>query len=154
IADRRFADPAWTGNPAYFALLQAYLATKRFADDLLTAGRGDRRTDQKAALAVGFALDAIAPTNFLPTHPAAIKKAFETGGASVVAGARNFLDDLAHNSGRPRQVDTAPFELGRNLAATPGQVVFRNDLMELIQYGPQRKRVRAVPLLASPPWIN
>src|SRR5262249_11565605 len=70
IADRRFADPAWTGNPAYFAMLQAYLATKRFADDLLTAGRGDQRTDQKAALAVGFALDAMAPTNFLLTNPA------------------------------------------------------------------------------------
>jgi polyhydroxyalkanoate synthase len=72
----------------------------------------------------------------------------------VAAGARNFLDDLVHNGGRPRQVDTSPFELGRNLAATPGKVVFRNDLMELIQYTPQTRQVRSVPLLASPPWIN
>src|SRR5262249_39721940 len=74
--------------------------------------------------------------------------------ASVLAGALNFVDDLARNDGRPRKVDTSSFELGRNLAATPGRVVFRNDLMELIQYAPQTERVRAVPLLASPPWIS
>src|SRR5258708_3166041 len=152
--DRRFADPSWDGNPGYFALRQGYLAARRLGEDLLAAGRGDPLTDQKAKLAVGFAFDALAPTNFLATNPAAVKRAFETGGASVLAGARNFLNDLAHNGGRPRQVDTAPFELGRNLAATPGKVVFRNDLMELIQYAPQGKRVRAVPLLARPPWIN
>src|SRR5215472_16366529 len=152
--DRRFADPAWAGNPAYFALRQGYLATRRLGEELLEAGRGDPLTDQKARLAMGFAFDALAPTNFLPGNPAALKKAFETGGASVLAGARNFADDLVHNGGRPRQVDTSSFELGRNLAATPGQVVFRNDLIELIQYAPQRKRVRSVPLLASPPWIN
>ena len=152
--DRRFADPAWEGNPGYFALRQAYLAARRLSEDLLAAGHGDSIADQKAQLAVGLAFDVLAPTNFLATNPAAIKKAFETGGASVLAGARNLLDDLANNGGRPRQVDTAPFELGRNLAATPGQVVFRNDLMELIQYAPQSKRVRSVPLLASPPWIN
>jgi polyhydroxyalkanoate synthase len=152
--DRRFADPAWEGNPGYFAMRQAYLAARRLSEDLLAAGRGGPMADQKAQLAVGFSFDALAPTNFLATNPAALKQAFETGGASLLAGARNLLDDLAHNGGRPRQVDTAPFELGRNLAATPGRVVFRNDLMELIQYAPQAKRVRSVPLLASPPWIN
>jgi polyhydroxyalkanoate synthase subunit PhaC len=153
-ADRRFADRAWADNPAYAVLLQAYLATCRLADDLLAAGRGEPLSDAKAELAVHFALDALAPTNFLATNPAALKRAFETGGASVLAGARNFASDLAHNRGLPRQVDTTPFELGRNLAATPGQVVFRNDLIELIQYAPQSRRVRSVPLLASPPWIN
>ena len=152
--DRRFADPAWESNPGYFAMRQAYLAARRLSEDLLAAGRGDPLADQKAQLAVGLSFDALAPTNFLVTNPAAIKKAFETGGASLLAGTRNLLDDLAYNGGRPRQVDTAPFELGRNLAATPGRVVFRNDLMELIQYAPQSKRVRSVPLLASPPWIN
>jgi polyhydroxyalkanoate synthase len=152
--DRRFADPAWDGNPGYFAVRQAYLAARRLSEDLLAAGRGNPLADQKAQLAVDFSFDALAPTNFLATNPAAIKKAFETGGASLLAGTRNLLGDLAHNGGRPRQVDTAPFELGTNLAATPGQVVFRNDLMELIQYAPQAKRVRSVPLLASPPWIN
>jgi polyhydroxyalkanoate synthase len=152
--DKRFADPAWDGNPGYFALRQAYLAARRLGEDLLAAGQGDRVTDQKARLAVGLAFDAVAPTNFLPTNPAALKRAYETAGASVVAGVRNFLDDLVHNQGRPRQVDTSPFELGSNLAATPGKVVFRNDLMELIQYEPQTKQVHSVPLLASPPWIN
>jgi polyhydroxyalkanoate synthase len=152
--DRRFADPAWEHNPGYFALRQAYLAARRLGEDLLAAGRGDPLADQKAALAVGFALDALAPTNFLATNPAAARRALETGGASVLAGARNFLDDVARNGGRPRQVDTTAFELGRNLAATPGKVVFRNDLMELIQYAPQTDEVRGVPLLASPPWIN
>ena len=124
----RFADPAWTANPAFFAVRQAHLA--------------------------GFLLDAAAPTNFLPTNPAALKRAFETGGASVVAGAGHMVDDLLNHGGRPRQVDTRPFTIGENLAATPGQVVFRNELMELIQYAPQTPNVRAVPVLASPPWIN
>jgi len=110
--------------------------------------------DAKAELMTGFLMDALAPTNFLPTNPAALKRAFDTSGASVAAGVRNFIEDLMHNQGRPRQVDTTPFELGRNLAATPGKVVFRNELMELIQYAPQTKRVRSTPLLASPPWIN
>src|SRR5215472_11760452 len=152
--DKRFADRTWSDNPAFFALRQGYLAASRLVNDTLAAGSGDTVDDAKAALATGFLLDALAPTNFLLTNPAALKRALETGGASVLAGVRNFLDDLVHNGGRPRQVDTTPFELGRNLAATPGQVVFRNDLIELIQYAPQRKRVRSVPLLASPPWIN
>ena len=152
--DKRFADAAWDGSPGWFALRQAYLAARRLGEDLLAAGRGDRVTDQKAQVAVGLAFDALAPTNFLPTNPAALKRAFETGGASVAAGSRNFLDDLVHNHGRPRQVDTSGFELGRNLAATPGKVVFRNELMELIQYAPQTKQVHSVPVLASPPWIN
>ncbi|HYU03269.1 MAG TPA: alpha/beta fold hydrolase, partial [Jatrophihabitantaceae bacterium] len=151
---RRFADPSWEHNPAYFALRQTYLAAKLLGDEILAAGRGDPRTDEKAQLAADFIFDALAPTNFLATNPAAIKRALETAGGSVAAGGRNFLDDLVHNGGRPRQVDRRPFELGRNLAATPGKVVFRNELMELIQYAPQTAEVHAVPLLASPPWIN
>jgi len=152
--DKRFADPAWRDNPAFFAIGQAYLAAVKLTDDLLAAGRGDPVTDGKARLAADLVLAALAPTNYLATNPAALKRAFETGGASLVAGARNFLDDLRNNNGMPRQVDTRPFEIGRNIAATPGKVVFRNDLMELIQYAPQTPKVRSVPVLASPPWIN
>jgi polyhydroxyalkanoate synthase len=152
--DKRFADPAWAANPAFFAVRQAHLAASRLVADVLAAGAGDPVDDAKAALAAGFLLDAAAPTNFLPTNPAALKRAFETGGTSVVAGAGNLVDDLLNHGGRPRQVDTRPFTIGENLAATPGQVVFRNELMELIQYAPQTPNVRAVPVLASPPWIN
>jgi polyhydroxyalkanoate synthase len=153
-ADKRFADRSWSDNPAFFALRQAYQATARLTGDVLAAGAGDPVADAKAELAAGFVLDAVAPTNFLLTNPAAIKRAMETGGASLVAGARNFLDDLLRNGGRPRQVDASSFAVGKNLAATPGRVVLRNDLMELIQYTPQTPAVRAAPLLASPPWIN
>ncbi len=152
--DKRFADSTWTDNPAFFALRQNYLAASQLMTDLLAAGAGDAMDDAKAKLATGFLLDAFAPTNFLFTNPAALKRAFETGGTSLAAGARHFVDDLLHNNGRPRQVDTRPFQVGKNLAATPGKVVFKNDLMELIQYAPQTDKVRAIPVLASPPWIN
>ena len=152
--DKRFADPAWEDNPAFAALRQAYLAARQFSGDVLAAGQGDPVSDGKAGLAVGLLLDAFSPTNFLMTNPAALKRAFETGGGSLVAGARNFLDDLAHNNGRPRQVDTSPFHLGQNMAATPGRVVYSSELMELIQYTPQTAQVHAIPMLASPPWIN
>src|SRR6202045_782994 len=152
--DKRFADRTWSDNPAFFAVRQGYLAAARLVNDVLAAGAGDPIDDGEAALATGFLIDALAPTNFLLTNPAALKRAFETAGASVVTGAGHMVDDLVNNGGRPRQVDLRPFRVGENLAATPGQVVFRNDLMELIQYAPQTKRVRAVPVLASPPWIN
>jgi polyhydroxyalkanoate synthase len=152
--DKRFADRSWHDNPAFFAVRQAYLAAAQLTGDLRAAGAGDVVADAKAELATGFLVDALAPTNFLLTNPAAVKRAMETGGASLVAGARNFVDDLLRNGGRPRQVDTRPFRMGENLAATPGKIVFRNELMELIQYAPQTAKVRAVPMLASPPWIN
>jgi len=153
-ADKRFADPSWNDNPAFFALRQAYLAGIQLADDVRAAGAGEAVADAKAGLAADFLRDALAPTNFLLTNPAALKRAIETGGASVAAGAGNFVDDLLRNGGRPRQVDTSHFTIGENMAATPGQVVFRNELMELIQYAPQTPKVRSVPMLASPPWIN
>ncbi|MDQ2816158.1 MAG: poly-beta-hydroxybutyrate polymerase, partial [Actinomycetota bacterium] len=152
--DKRFADRAWTDNPAFFALRQAHLAASELVSDVLAAGAGDPVDDAKAALATGFLVDALAPTNFLASNPAALKRVFETGGASLAAGAGHFADDLLHNGGRPRQVDTRPFRVGENLAATAGKVVFRNELMELIQYAPQTPQVRAIPVLASPPWIN
>jgi polyhydroxyalkanoate synthase len=152
--DKRFTDPTWTGNPAFYALRQAYLATGRLSEELIDAARLDPQTEGKARLAAQLVLDALAPTNFLPTNPAALKRALETGGGSLLKGARNALEDLLTNGGRPRQVDTSPFRLGENMAATPAKVVYRNDLMELLQYEPQTEQVHAKPLLCSPPWIN
>ncbi|MGI5129955.1 PHA/PHB synthase family protein [Pseudonocardia sp. CA-107938] len=152
--DRRFADPAWTGNAGFFALRQVYLAVAELCADLVAAGTTDPAAEAKARLVMDLLVDAIAPTNFFPTNPAALVRAMQTGGRSTASGLRNFVSDVVHNGGRPRQVDVSGFEVGRNLAATPGKVVYRNDLMELLQYAPQTPQVHAVPLLASPPWIN
>jgi polyhydroxyalkanoate synthase len=152
--DRRFSDPAWTDNPLFYGVRLAYLASGRFFRDVVAASNLDPDAARKAAMFVDLMLDAVAPTNFLPTNPAALKRAFDTGGASLVKGAQQFLDDLVNNEGRPRQVDASGFEVGRNLACTPGKVVYRNELMELIQYEPQTEQVHATPLLCSPPWIN
>ncbi|WP_205843793.1 PHA/PHB synthase family protein [Nakamurella deserti] len=152
--DRRFAAVAWDANPAFYALRLAYLAGAEFARDVVTGADIDADDARKARIMVDLLIDALAPTNFLATNPAALIRAFETGGASVVQGTRTFLDDLVHHGGRPRQVDTSGFTVGGNLACTPGRVVHRNALMELIQYAPQTDEVQAVPLLCSPPWIN
>ena len=153
--DRRFRDPAWTSSTlASPGCGSAYLAWGAYLHELVDAAGLDPATTGKARFAVGVLVDAMAPTNFLWTNPAALRQAFETGGRSVLAGLANFLRDVETNGGRPRQVDASAFRVGENLAATPGKVVFRNDLMELIQYAPQTETVHEVPLLLSPPWIN
>jgi len=152
--DRRFRHPSWESDPRFFALRQWYLAWSRYLFELVDGAGLDPATTSKARFAVGVVVEAMAPTNFLWTNPAALQRASETGGRSVLAGLANYLRDVETNGGRPRQVDHAAFRVGENLAATPGKVVFRNDLMELIQYAPQTETVHAVPLLLSPPWIN
>jgi polyhydroxyalkanoate synthase len=157
--DPRFADPAWEENAWFYTLRQAYASSRALLEGLVRLAApatdgGPAAQGQKAAFAAELLADALAPTNFLFTNPAALKRAFETGGRSLARGGRNFVDDLLHNGGRPRQVDTSPFRVGTSLAATPGKVVYRNELMELIQYGAQTPDVYAHPLLASPPWIN
>ncbi|MGH9283634.1 MAG: PHA/PHB synthase family protein, partial [Acidimicrobiales bacterium] len=152
--DHRFADRAWDRHPWFFGLCQGYLAWSRYVGDLVEAADLGGHTQDRARMAAGLIVDGLSPTNYLPTNPVALRRAVDTGGRSVVAGVHNLLSDVATNGGRPRQVDTRPFKVGRNLAATPGQVVFRNDLMELIQYEPATRTVYEVPLLCSPPWIN
>ena len=152
--DRRFRDPAWQDNPAFAWSLQRYLLWRRLVTDLVEAAKLEGAEARKAAFAAEMVVDALAPTNFPWSNPTALKKAFDTGGASFARGLANFAHDVVHNRGWPRQVDAIPFRLGDNLACTPGKVVFRNDLMELIQYAPQTDEVFQVPLLLSPPWIN
>jgi polyhydroxyalkanoate synthase subunit PhaC len=152
--DRRFSDPAYRENPAYFLLAQQYLLFSQLVAELVdTAGVSGSR-EAKARFAANFVVDALAPTNTLPGNPAAIRKVFDTGGKSIVRGLKNMLHDVRHNGGWPAQVDRSGFEVGVNMAATPGSVVYRSDLIELIQYSPQTPETYAVPLLFCPPWIN
>jgi polyhydroxyalkanoate synthase subunit PhaC len=152
--DKRFTDKAWEENAAFFATGQAYRLTGRLVDDLLALAELEEPWNGKATFALRGLVDALAPTNFLATNPAALKRAFETGGVSLMRGFRNFMTDLTTNGGLPRKVDRSAFTVGKNIAATKGKVVFRNDLMELIQYEPQTEQTYSIPLLSSPPWIN
>jgi polyhydroxyalkanoate synthase len=154
LSDRRFADPAWTDNPYFHALRLAYLAECEFARAIVESSGVDAKQAAKASLGLGLLLDAMAPTNFLVSNPTAMKRAFDTGGISLLRGARNLVLDVVQNKGRPRQVDSSAFTVGENLALTPAKVIFRNELMELLQYEPQTDKVHATPLLCSPPWIN
>ncbi|NEK57007.1 alpha/beta fold hydrolase [Geodermatophilus sabuli] len=155
--DRRFADPAWRDNPAYRRLGQGYLAWSAALDRLVDryqAGGGDPRAVERARFAVGALTSAAAPTNTLLGNPAALKKAVETGGRSVVRGAKALVTDVVHNGGLPQQTDRSAFVVGRDVAVTPGAVVYRDEVIELIQYRPTTARVRERPLLLVPPMIN
>lgn len=155
--DRRFTERTWNDNAGFFALQQTYQLMCRLVEDVLKAGSsGDPADldDRKAAFLARLATEALSPTNFPGTNPEALIRAFQTGGHSVVRGAAHMLEDYVQRGGRPQQVDSSGFALGDTLAATPGKVVFRNDLIELIQYEAQTEQVHAVPILCSPPWIN
>jgi polyhydroxyalkanoate synthase subunit PhaC len=152
--DKRFIDPAWEQNAGFFGVLQAYRLFDRLINDLLELAELGEPWAGKASFALRGMVDALAPTNFLAGNPAALKRAFDTGGLSLVKGFQNWWTDFTTNGGLPRKVDRSGFTLGKNLAATPGKVVFRNELMELLQYSPTTPTVHAVPLLMSPPWIN
>src|ERR1700757_3587744 len=152
--DKRFSDPAYRENPAYFLLAQQYLLFSQLVNELLdTAGASGSR-EAKARFAANFLVDALAPTNTLAGNPAAIREAFNTGGRSIVRGLRNMADDIRHNGGWPSQVDKGGFGGGVNMAATSGSVVYRSNLIELIEYSPQTAETYSVPLLFCPPWIN
>jgi polyhydroxyalkanoate synthase len=153
--DKRFAAPEWEANPAYRTLKHAYLLA---SDWLMAQSRGAvmQDMDPKERQRIDFHLrqfvDAMSPTLLFATNPTALKRALETGGASIADGARNLMEDL--KAGRLSMVDATAFAPGRNLALTPGKVVHRNKLIELIQYAPQTETVHAKPLLVMPPWIN
>jgi polyhydroxyalkanoate synthase len=152
--DTRFRSPAWSDNPFFHALLESYLLTERLLHELVHAAHLEGPAAPKAAFAAQLVADAAAPTNFLLTNPAALVRAFETAGGSVLRGARNFVHDVVENHGWPSQVDRDAFRVGENLAVTPGKVVYRNELIELLQYEPQTDEVYEIPLVVCPPWIN
>jgi polyhydroxyalkanoate synthase subunit PhaC len=152
--DRRFGDPAWTDNAGYWWLREIYHDWEQALLEVVRDTEAPADVKQKAEFGVQLLIDALAPTNFVPGNPAVIKKALDTGGLSLARGARNFVHDLRTNRGVPRQVVPGAHTVGKDMALSPGKVVFRNDLMELIQYAPSTAEVHEIPLLFSPPWIN
>jgi len=152
--DKRFADPTWSDNAAFWLLRQEFLVWERAMQELVEVAPVDEKIRIKVGFLTQAMVDSLSPTNSFLTNPAAMRRAVETGGLSVARGTQNFLDDLVNNGGQPQQFATGVYEVGRNMAVTPGKVVFRNDLMELIQYSPTTKTVHEIPLLFSPPWIN
>ncbi|HEV2430280.1 MAG TPA: alpha/beta fold hydrolase, partial [Burkholderiales bacterium] len=152
--DKRFADSAWKESLPYRALAQAWLACGRALNGFIDEAGMEKRDAERARFVVSLFVDAMAPTNSLGGNPAALKRLVDTGGASLARGWENFVSDLAANGGLPAQVDRRGFEVGKNLATTPGAVVYRSPVMELIQYRPAGQRVHARPLLIAPPQIN
>ena len=152
--DSRFTDKAWQNNPIYFGLMQLYLLNRELLTEIVAASDLPVPQQAKAEMAASLLSDALAPTNFLLGNPEALRTALKTRGASLAGGLRNLAHDLVYNDGWPSQVDIRPFVVGENLACSPGKVVFRNDLIELIQYAPTTKTVHQIPLLLCPPWIN
>src|SRR5581483_1764224 len=152
--DHRFADPTWSENPGYKRLKQAYLAWSNAVDSVVEAADVDWRTRERARFAAGILTSSLAPTNTLPGNPAALKRAIETGGGSLLTGTRAFVDDLLHNGGMPKQVDRSGFKVGENIATTPGAVVYRDEVCEVIQYQPTTATVATRPVIMIPPPIN
>jgi polyhydroxyalkanoate synthase subunit PhaC len=152
--DKRFADPAWKTSPLHSGLLKAYLAWGEALGDFVSETSLSASDKERAQLFATILVDALAPTNSLIANPAAAKRLIDTSGQSLLSGLKNYLKDLVKHGGLPSQVDMSAFKVGENLANTPGAVVFRNDLIELIQYAPMTPKVRKRPLLLTPPQIN
>jgi polyhydroxyalkanoate synthase subunit PhaC len=152
--DRRFADPSWRESWLFRRLMQGYLAAGQTLDGLIEDAELDLQEERRVRFAAENLFDALAPTNFPLSNPAALKAVIETGGANFVRGARNFARDMSAPPRLPASVDPSQFTVGRDLAATPGVVVLRTEQFELIQYAPQTEAVRSVPLLSVPPMVN
>ena len=151
--DERFADPAWSESPAWDLVKEWYIAIARHSMDMVHATPGLSDKDRRrAAFWCRQWLDAIAPTNYLWTNPVALNKAMETGGSSLLGGFENFLADLQHGS--IRMTDPENFRVGENLATTPGAVVFRNRLLEVVHYAPTQPQIQTEPVVIVAPWIN
>ena len=155
--DRRFADDAWSEDAVFDFIKQSYLLSAGWLRSTLHDVEGlDVQTARKVDFYTRQFVDALSPSNFVATNPRVLRATLESGGENLKKGLANLLGDLEAGGGRLRisMTDASAFELGRNVATTPGKVVYRNDLMELIQYSPSTEMVRTRPLLVVPPWIN
>jgi polyhydroxyalkanoate synthase len=152
--DRRFADESWQDSGVFKRLLQGYLALDESCSEWVDDLDLNELDERKARFIMDILTDSLAPTNSLFTNPSALKKARATRGGSLVQGVRHAIEDYRHNNAMPSQVDKTQFEVGGNLATTEGAVVFRNDILELLQYKPLTAKVQQRPLLVVPPQIN
>ena len=155
--DRRFKDDAWRENEVFDFIRQSYLLSARFFTSVVQTTEGlEPKTAQKVDFYTRQFVDAMSPSNFLMTNPEVLRRTAETGGENLLKGLSNLLADLERGKGqlRIRMTDETKFKVGENIAVTPGKVVFRNELMELIQYRPTTEKVLKRPLLIIPPWIN
>src|SRR3954466_14193350 len=155
--DNRFRDPEWSENPVFDFLKQAYLITTGWAEGLIDKAEGiDERTRNKADFYLRQLSSALSPSNFIATNPELIRETLKQHGANLVRGMGMLAEDIEAGKGelKMRQTDPSRFQIGVNVANTPGKVVFRNDLVELIQYAPTTEAVLRRPLLIVPPWIN
>nr|WP_245513089.1 class I poly(R)-hydroxyalkanoic acid synthase [Enterovirga rhinocerotis] len=156
-SDKRFAAPEWSSNAAFDFLKQAYLVTTRWADAMVEEAEGlDDHTKAKAAFYVRQLSSALSPSNFVPTNPELLRETLRENGANLVRGMTMLAEDIEAGGGelKLRQSDATKFRVGENVAVSPGKVVYRNDLIELIQYAPLTETVLKRPLLIVPPWIN
>jgi polyhydroxyalkanoate synthase subunit PhaC len=152
--DKRFLDPTWRTNRFYKASMQYYLAVQKGVDGWMKDLHLDELERARASFVVSMLIDSVSPTNTLIGNPSAIKKAFETGGGSLIRGLKNAYADITENDGLVSQVDKRPFKIGENVAVSKGSVVHRTEMMELIQYQPITPDVHKIPLLIIPPQIN
>ena len=150
--DKRFKDEAWSEQPYYELLKQSYLLGSRQLHEFVDRAQVDDRTKLQLRFYARQYIDAMSPSNFPATNPEVIRKAIETRSSSLTEGMKNLIDDV--QKGRITRVDESAFEVGRNLASTPGSVIFENELIQLIQYAPQSVEVEKTPLLIVPPCIN
>jgi polyhydroxyalkanoate synthase subunit PhaC len=154
--DRRFADPEWSSNQYFDFLKQAYLLSTRWANQMVSDAELDPHTRQKAEFYVRQIANAVSPSNFVLTNPELIRETLTSNADNLVRGMHMLAEDIKSGGGdiKIRQSDASMFEVGRNLATTPGKVIFQNELMQLIQYSPSTEMVLKRPLLIVPPWIN
>ena len=152
--DKRFTDESWKTNPFYRMYLQTYLTWQQSLKAFINDADLDKKDADRARFVLSLFADTVAPTNTLLGNPAAMKRMYETGGASLVQGLTHMLEDLANNGGMPSQIDMKAFQIGKDLATTPGAVVFKNEVLELIQYQPTTPQVYGRPLLVVPPQVN
>src|SRR6478672_3431067 len=150
--DRRFQDEAWHHSPYYQLIKKSYLMTSKQLTDFVDQAQVDEKTRLQLKFYARQFIDAMSPSNFPATNPEVIRTAIQTRSASLAAGMQNLIDDV--QKGRITRVDESKFEVGGNLATTPGSVIFENELIQLIQYTPVTAEVEKTPLLIVPPCIN